>query len=463
MTASTDNQTMPAPEPPSATSAPSRWAAVLLLVGVLGLYVATVDLESSSNDTYTAGLGAWVIATSGDPSLEDLPAGSYRANTWTQLNERTGDLVVSRAPGPVAAPVPAELVRRVLTGSETYSLVPQAVTAATLTALAVVFLFLALRTRVALAPSLLAALAFALASPVWSVSANAMWTHPLTLLGVLGMAYFAARERWWLVGVLGGVAVVGRLHTALIVAVLGCGMAWALRRPLIAVQVGLAGLGGVALATVWTYWVYGRWSPTGGYQARATAERITTGLEGTRDGVLVNQLGMWVSPGYGILVWTPVLLLLLPAVVRGWHQVPAWARLLPVGGLLYTLAQAQLNTFTGGDGFFGYRHGLELLATVTPCVAIAATGHLGAVSRRLLGPVLALQLAAFAIGATSEAWFIVFVDAWHDNSLALALRHEPAYGVLVGAFVLVGYLAGRVWQERAAATAQHDAEPAATH
>lgn len=437
-----------------------RWSAPLLLVGAFVVYATTVDLERSSADTYSAGLGAWTIATTGEPWIDDLTEPTYDpGKTWTSVNERNGHLVVSRAPGPVAGVVPAELARRALTGSEKFSLAPQALTAAIVSAFAVLLLFLALRTRLQLLPSLVTSASFAFATPVWSISANAMWTHPITILGIAGMAYFAARERWWLVGTFGGVAVLGRLHTAVIVAVLGCGVAIAMRRPRITMQVALPSLAGVALASLWTFWVYGRWSPTGGYQA-ATAQRITSGFSGNGDSPVVNQLGMWISPGYGILIWTPVLLLLFPAVVRGWQQVPAWARLLPLGGLVYTVAQAQLNTFTGGDGFYGYRHGLEFLATVTPCVAFAASGHLGWISRRLLGPLLGLQLAAFALGATSEGWYIFYTNAWRDNSLALALRNEPIYGVLLGMFVLVGYLGGRAWHDRVTVRAL---DPASVH
>ncbi|WP_323791241.1 hypothetical protein [Nocardioides sp.] len=432
---------------PAPGAGASIWIGLLLFLGVFTAYTATVDLDRSSNDTYSAGLAGWVIATTGEPWLDDLAPEEYDASkTWTQVNERNGLTVVSRAPGPIMATVPAESVRHALTGSERFSLAPQAVTAAAMTAAAVVLFFLALRRSTGIKVSLVATAAFAFTTPVWSVSANAMWTHPITLAGILGMACFAARERWWLVGAFGGIAVLGRLHTAIIVAVLGCGLAIARRRPAIALQVGLASLVGVVVAGLWTFWVYGRWSPTGGYRSE-TAQRITTGFSGNGDSAVVNQLGMWVSPGYGILIWTPVLLLLLPAIRRGWHQVPTWARILPLGGVLYTLAQAQLNTFTGGDGFFGYRHGLEFLATVAPCVALAAAGHLGRVSRHLLGPLLGLQFAAFLLGSTTEAWYILFTDAWRDNSLALALRTEPAYGVLVAVSVLVGILAGRVLRD----------------
>lgn len=439
-------------EPSSGASrSVDRWLAALVLALALAIYIPTADTSKQNTDTYSAGLGAHVIATTGAPWLDALdPAEFEPGRTWIQISQRSGRPTVARAPGPIAAGIPAELVQRAVDDDGAFSLAPQAFTAATLTALAAMLLFFALRPYVPRVTALTATTSFALATPVWSVGADAMWTHPITVLGIVGMAAFASRERWWLVGVFGGIAVLGRLHTALIVAVLGAGLALVKRNPRIAVKVALPSLAGVGLASLWTQWVYGRWSPTGGYRAE-TAQRVASGFgEGGGD-ALANQLGMWFSPGYGILVWTPILVLLLPSVIRGWHQVPTWARILPVGGLLYTLAQAQLNTFTGGDGFFGYRHGLEFLATVTPCVAIAVPGHLGRFSSRLLGPVLGIQLAAFAIGSTSEAWYIVFTDAWKDNSLALALRYEPLYAVLVAMFAVVGFLAGEVLRQRTTA------------
>jgi len=437
-----------------------RLVAPLVLALALLIYLPTADTAKKNKDTYSAALGAHVIASTGDPWLDALAPGDYEpGRTWIQISQGSGRPTVSRAPGPIAAGIPAEVARQAVSGGNDFSLAPQALTAAILTSFAILCLFLALSSHTSRLPALAATASFALTTPVWSVSADALWTHPITILGILGMAAFAARERWWLVGVFGGVAVLGRLHTALIVAALGCGMALVQRSPRVAFQVALPSLAGVGLASLWTHWVYGRWSPTGGYRAE-TAQRVTTGFGDGGSDALTNQLGMWFSPGYGILVWTPVLVLLLPAVIRGWHRVPTWARILPIGGLLYTLAQAQLNTFTGGDGFFGYRHGLEFLATVTPCVAIAVPEHLGRFSSRLLGPILGIQLAAFTIGSTSEAWYILFTDAWTDNSLALALRYEPLYGVLVAMFAVVGYFVGEVVRQRSHPPAPVEAAPA---
>ncbi len=138
---------------------------------------------------------------------------------------------------------------------------------------------------------------------------------------------------------------------------------------------------------------------------------------------------MWVSADRGILVWTPVLLVLLPALVRSWRELPDWSRWLVVGGLVYTAFQARFSIFTGGDGFYGYRHGLEFLVCAAPAFALSA-GRMGRVARHLVGPVLALQFAAIAVGAMSNGFFVLRTDVWVDNSFWLALRHAaPGLGV----------------------------------
>ena len=71
------------------------------------------------------------------------------------------------------------------------------IAAAVLTAAAVALMFLGLGRAGASRPLALGATAvFGLASPVWSVSANALWTHPVTLLGICGAVWALPRDRW---------------------------------------------------------------------------------------------------------------------------------------------------------------------------------------------------------------------------------------------------------------------------
>jgi hypothetical protein len=411
-----------------------RVVLVLVSIAVAAIYLLTAgrgDMDDANNDVSSAAFGAWRIADAGQPWVDDAAGRRFEPvpdRSWVGVNERTGREVMVRSPGVIAAAVPASWIARRL-GQHDFGPGPELVTAALLTTLSGLLLYLALET-LGRATSTLVALAFALATPVWSVNANALWPHVLTVLGITGMAWAARTERWWLVGVLGGVALWGRLHTALVVAVLGLGLAVVRRRPGIALRIAVTSGAAMALASVWSWWHYDSWVPSGGYGG-AAAFRVVDGSQdiGATEGVLENQLGMWVSPGYGILVWTPVLLLLLPGVARRWRQVPDWALLLLAGGFVYTIVQAQINIFSGGAGFWGYRHGLEFLACATPAVAFSLRGT----SRRLLrivSVVLAVQLAAIALGAMFDGGYVSPTRAWRTNALVEIVTQAPATAAL---------------------------------
>ena len=334
-------------------------------------------------------------------------------------------------------------------GADAYSWVPGSVLAVLLTTAALVLLFSAIRSRLGDGIAAGAVLALGLTTPVWTVSADALYTHPVTILGIAGMAWAAARDRWWLVGLFGGVALWGRLHTVLIVAILGLAVAVVRRRPRIALQAGAVSGVGLALATLWGRWMYGTWSPAGGYSVDGYTERAIGTDGGGATDRLVNHLGLWVAPDRGILVWTPVLLLLLPAVVRAWRQLPDWSRWLAVGGIAYTLVQGQLNGFSGGSGFYGYRLTLELLVCVFPAYALALPST-GRWARHLLGPLLGLQLAAMSVGASGDGGMLNEDFLWTDNSFVFALREVPALVVWPVLLMVLGALAGHVVQRRIA-------------
>ena len=116
---------------------------------------------------------------------------------------------------------------------------------------------------------------------------------------------------------------------------------------------------------------------------------------------LLNYLGFFVAPDRGLLVWSPVLLLLAPAIARTWRTTPDWTRWLAVGGLVYTFVQLRLNYFAGGDFFYGYRHGLELVTCLVPVAAVAYERS----SRRTqvaICVLVVLQFAAISLGAVTD-------------------------------------------------------------
>lgn len=411
----------------------------MLLLGLGAVYGATATTDDSASlDTWTAGLSAWRIATTGDPAVAEDDVARIRADLrpiWLTEDER-GEVVVARAAGPVAAALPAYL----LADPVAMTVIPAALTAAVLTALAMMLLWGALSTLLRMREATVAVLAVALTTPVWSVAADALWPHTITLVGIGGMAWAARRERWWLVGLFGGVAVWGRLHAAVIVAVLGLGLALRRREPAIAVAAGLPALTALAALCFWNRWVFGSWSPAAAYEASDF-----TAYAGHHLVDPVNHLGFLVAPDRGLLVWTPAIALLLPALVRSWRTIPDVFRWLLLGGAAYTLTQTLLNRFSGGDTFYGYRIGLELVACSAPALALSAR-RVGRWARRLLAPVLGCQALAIGVGAAASGLYLDHGQIWTNNAFAVVVAHQPM--LMTAALALaagIAELARRLW------------------
>ncbi|MBM7515400.1 hypothetical protein [Nocardioides nitrophenolicus] len=418
--------------------------AVLLAVLAVG-YGVTASRGAVSLDVWSANLASWSIGTTGTPltDLDRFPAladNDLRA-TWV-VQRADGRDVVGRAPGTVAAAVPAYALAH-LFGASGMSIVPGGLTAALLTAIAITLLFLALRERLGERPALAASLVLGLTTPVWSVAADGVWPHTLTVLGILGMAWAAERERWWLLGLFGGVALWGRLHAAVICAVVGLLLAWWRRRPDLLLKTGAACGAMLGLMMVWTQWMYGRWDPTAAYDVGVFVSIAQDqGLDG------LNLAGFLVSPGRGMLVWTPILVLLLPALVRSWRALPDWSRALAVGGVGYTAVQLALNAFKGGEAFFGYRIGLELLACLAPALALS-TPRIGTVGRRLLVPVIVAQAAVFGFGALAGPDTAPRISStWDSNELVARVADQPAYSIaLLLACAALAAVVVRMWND----------------
>lgn len=444
----------------------SRWALPTALFCVVASVYALTVSTNPSPDAFTADFAAWHIARTGDPvpDISDFPMLDHNIirETWivTTADEREA---VGRAPGVIAAAVPAYL----LLPSATISAVPGGLMAALLSAVAVTLFFLLLRDRTGSRTALIAALLLAFATPVWSVAADAMWPHTLTTLGIVGMAWSASRSadrrRWWLVGLFGGLALWGRLHAAIICAVLGVGTSMSRRLPGLAARAGATALLSLALMAGWTRWMYGSWDPRSGYRA---------GDFGGHALDLLNYLGFVLSADRGLLWWCPLLVLLLPAAWRNRHELPDWARWLAVGGVTYLLSQAVLNRFSGGDQFYGYRTSLELVVSLAPALALSAH-RLTDRASRWFTPLAVLQVVLIAPGAMVDGfhspvadvwWRNAFLDAWWSRPLEmLPLAVVALLGALFAVHVLKGGWMGRLLEADAPSPHETRHPPGGTH
>lgn len=432
------------------TTTPRPSLPIVVALGLFVVYAATVATEVVINDATSAALAAWRIGTTGTPWFDGFALADVRTDQplWTGL-AANGHVAVFRSPGVIAAAVPAYWVAGGGTGPGDFSVLPGALTAAALTAAACGLLLSTALRHLPRPVAVAGVLALGLATPLWTVGANALHTHSVTVFAVALMAWAADRDLWWLVGLAGGVGLWGRLHVAVVVAVVGLLVGWWRRDPRLVAAVAVPSAALMGLASLWSRWVYGTWSPSGGYpDATAYADRVAGGGAGGPLDLLANQAGLWVSPDRGLLVWSPAVLLLLPALARSWRTLPDWSRALLVGGLVYAVVQGLMNGFHGGSTFYGYRLTLEVLAAAAPALLLSLPAT-GPRARRLLGPVVGLMAAAIALGAVNEGVWVSAAYAWTDNAFALALRTVPALWLWAVLGVVVGHLAGAVWRERA--------------
>jgi hypothetical protein len=435
MSSATTIVTAGSDERPAHTGRRAAAAGLTLMTFTAFIYLLTMA-RFPNLDAFAANVASWRIATTGVPWVDGLAIPQLDNHRYVDVwltDAPNGHRVVARSPGVIAAGVPAYML-----AGDHMTTAAGNMTAALLGAAAVLLAYAALLPRLGVAKSVGAALIVGFTTPVWSVAGNEMWPHTLTVLGIFGMAWAAGRERWWLVGLFGGVALWGRLHAAIIVAVLGLGLALVRRRPGIAVVCGTVSGAFLMLECAWCRWMYGSWDPTSAYDAGSYA-----GYAGSHGIDIVNQLGFWISPDRGILVWTPLILVLAPALMKSWRTLPDWVRLLFVAGVGYTLIQGLLNRFSGGMGFYGYRLGLEFLACATPALAMSAE-KMGRRARSIFAPMVGIQFGMILPGAIIDAFYVKSEDVWTHNALINAVRLLPAYPLIMACLALIAILAVRI-------------------
>ncbi|MGK2932533.1 MAG: hypothetical protein ACSLFD_07165, partial [Solirubrobacterales bacterium] len=405
---------------------------ICLFLFLTAAYGLTASKTETSIDVVSTDLSAWRIAGTGEPWLDGLRH-DYGAEEWDKLwidTNPDGHDVAYRSSGATAIAVPAYWIAGADGSLASFSNWPGSLCAALLTALAVTLAVASIQPVVGSRAALLGGLALAFTTPMWTVAADSLWTHSVTVFAIGGTAYAASRGIWWLVGVFGGIGLWGRLHTSIITAILALGLAFSRRKPRIAVIVAAIGLAFTLGASLWSNWLYQTWRPGGAYQTTGAAADLAD------DGwwhVVANELGLWVSLGRGLLIWTPVLVLLAPSVIRGWRQAPDWTRLLATGGAAYFALQGIANHFSGGDAFFAYRHGLELLVSLFPLYMVCLT-YAGRIARAALGPVLGLQLGAMVVGSLPGSLAgtnVTTEGAWTHNGLVKALTDHPELWVIM--------------------------------
>jgi hypothetical protein len=329
----------------------------------LVVYLMTAHWRTGQvSDAMAASWPAYALRRHGSFFLDGL-----HPPTLFALGTAHGHHVAFRTPGVILSAVPAQLTVGWVGFKPEHG---GALTAAVMSALAMANVALLLRGLVRRELVLPVTAITAFGTSVWTVAAAVLWTHGPDLLALSTALLLVQRGRHALAGWALSWAVLTRPHLAVVCAALGIGACLALRRvkPLLL----YGGPAAVALgATVaWNAWYLG--SPhllAGAYTGQQA--RILGGPNADfSPSLLKNAAGFLVSPGVGLLLFSPVVLVGFLCLLPGWRRSPWWARAAALGGLAYALVQAKLNYFNGGGGFYGYRLLLEPLLLLLPLMAL---------------------------------------------------------------------------------------------
>jgi hypothetical protein len=405
--------------------------ALTLFVGLFLIYNAN-GRELQPVDSQPTRLAARALARDGvltlDRDIAEKPGLAQRLAFQKDLQGHTRS-AYSVVPSIIAA-VPAWILSRTGIVDLDAPLAPNLIAVATaslLTTSAVVLEFLTLARLVPVRAALWTAVGLGLGTNYWPLLSRTLWQHETVAFG-LALALWAwlrptrslTAAHFVLAGAGLALAVTCRLQVAPLAGILLLWM-W--------VRAGLwrtllAG-GIVAAATLTLFAAQYRWfgHVLGGFSAmqavalRPDAHGVTSSLSHQP---WIGAAGLLVSPSRGILIFSPVVLLVLAGVRRSLSG----PRDLRLGWLL--AASAGLFVEYGAysvwwGGFtFGPRYMLDLLVPLTPAAAFGVDAALSRPwSRWLSAALLAWSVAVAATGA-----FMYPNDVWNTSPDSVDTHHE---------------------------------------
>lgn len=266
-------------------------------------------------------------------------------------------------------------------------------TAALVSALAVLLLFLFLRALpLERATVIGVTLTFAFGTLVWGVAGHGLWQHGPSLLFITGALWCIVRgDRRALLwaGFALGLAVFTRPTNILLVAPL----VWHVVRRHEHDRVSFLALVAVPILLMTWY----SWEMLGSPTALGQGQRMRMGND-----PLVGLAGILVSPGRGLFVFSPVLLMALPALPHAWARESRFPLLRPlvIGAAGIIGVHALWHVWWGGVSF-GYRMLIETLPAFMLLLAVAWETHLRGRPVRVAAAsaLLLLSVWASALGA----------------------------------------------------------------
>jgi hypothetical protein len=416
-----------------------------IIYAVTATVTATVGPKGLvfSNDTFFSAYPAWTIAQLQTINIDTVT--QFTSSGWAFILD--GNLRSDRFPGAILWAVPFYLIG----GGDTFSIGPSAIAAATASAITIVFMHRALLSLVNRKTALAAAVLLAFGTAMWSVSADSLWTHPTTLMGLAIGSWAMTRSHFAIAGLGYAVAILSRPHTAVVAAAVGIWESTTRKSIRPALLVGATSLLGLIGLVAWNKVNANSWDIFPGTYGGRFDAAISAGDGGQAKPNLwsADLAATFFSPLRGIFIYSPFLLALLPGVIKAWRVAPAWVRSSTVGAGLYLLVQLAGNVWIGATGFFGYRLTLEPLLLVTPLLALAWqewTSQI-TIARRAFGALAAISLWWFAVASITRSPDLnglLQELPWTQWQVPLAIQaQQPA--VWLGATVFVAAVGYLVW------------------
>lgn len=416
-------------------AAPVWFQSVLLASGVFLLYVLTAWYGPRQNtDAWAAILPAWQLGQHGSLDLSSYEGGiPWRVEVGDQV-------FTNRFPGVILAAAPFYAL---LGSADEPTIYPGGVAAAFWSAAAVAVCYAVCRRLVPARMALAAAAIFAVATPTWSVSADALWTHGPGQFWLLLAILLLATSRPESAGLAAAMTVLIRPHMAVGWAAAGLYQVWSTRRPGDGLRFGLATSLGAVLLVAYNWQVFDSPDLLGGYRS----DHLTAGGVGALV-LVVNVLGSLVSPHRGILLLTPFLWLLLPGLRGAWSTAAPWVRSAAVAGLGYAFVQLYLIRFIGGHGFYSYRTMIEPLTFLLPLLVCSYTAWTARTPgrRAAFNALVVLSVSFHAFGAVLDHHRLGSGNPFREFSAIQVARDVGVAGStawLVVTVVCVGYVVRR--------------------
>lgn len=326
--------------------------------------------------------------------------------------------------------------------------------AAILTALGAVFIYLAMRSLLSDRGAMLLTLVYAVASPTWMISGQALWLENLSELSLAMLIWALITDRGtrrsavW-IGLSLALAVANKLTNALIAFPV---IAWLCLRELRRHETGAGKTPAARLSAffiplvalgIFVLWYNFHYfgDILGAY--RWTFEDIgytgvAAGFRGGWSAFFDGASGLLVSPNRGLFVFVPWTVLTIWGAVRLWRESPfGWARWLLAGSFFAYLMYAKLERWYGGYTF-GPRYLVELMPVLALCMVPVWRWASTFPRRAIVTALVLVSLAIQCIGVFNYpggTWneLPVSVDIvpervwdWHDLQIVRVLRAGPA-------------------------------------